>query len=407
MAGNGKRSGPLDGAAPADAAAGGEAAAAGAATILVVDDEVLVRETLADLLEAEGYTVIATATGDRIEEVLAPVDLVLLDAMLPGQDGWDVCRAIKAADPMLPVLMVTARTSPRDVIRTFAAGADDYIAKPFNAAELSARISTRLRVHRAEKELQAANARLRQLADQNYSLYQRARADAEERDDLLRELDHRVRNNLSVILGLVTMERNRRPVRAAAGTLLSLENRLRAFVAVHESFRRRGYAGVLASEIVDGVAERLKAVFDPADCVHLEVHCAELALNERQAFALALILNELVTNGLQHAFPGGRGGTIRIGLRSSTDREAARLEVCDDGVGIQAGIASHALGSGRSIIEALATAELGGGVTFDALECGTRAIVTFAPEPIDERAEATARGRRQEAARTAPRTASK
>ena len=116
-------------------------------------------------------------------------------------------------DPLLPIIMVTARTSPDDVVRTFAAGADDYVAKPFHVAELTARIESRLRVHRAEVAIKRANQQLRELADQNYQLYEQARRDAEERSLLLRELDHRVRNNLSVILGLLSMERNRRPPR--------------------------------------------------------------------------------------------------------------------------------------------------------------------------------------------------
>jgi CheY-like chemotaxis protein len=79
------------------------------------------------------------------------VELVLLDAMLPGRDGWSICREIKDHhDAMLPIIMVTARTAPDDVVRTFAAGADDYVAKPFHVAELTARIESRLRVHRAE-----------------------------------------------------------------------------------------------------------------------------------------------------------------------------------------------------------------------------------------------------------------
>jgi DNA-binding response OmpR family regulator len=125
-------------------------------TILVVDDEPLARQMFADLLEAQGFNVISVARGEEAFGFLGEVDLVLLDAMLPGRDGWSICREIKDRhDAMLPIIMVTARTAPDDVVRTFAAGADDYVAKPFHVAELTARIESRLRVHRAEVALKA------------------------------------------------------------------------------------------------------------------------------------------------------------------------------------------------------------------------------------------------------------
>lgn len=229
------------------------------ATILVVDDELYARQLLTDLLEAQGFRVVSVARGEEALSWVGTVDLVLLDAMLPGRDGWAICRELKERyDPLLPVIMVTARTTPEDVVRTFEAGADDYVAKPFHAAELTARIVSRLRVHRAERELQRMNRRLAELANQNYQLYERARADADERALLLRELDHRVRNNLSVIMGLVSMERNRRPPRPAPEALASLESRLRSFLTVHEALRRQNYRSVPVREIAERLAQRLR-----------------------------------------------------------------------------------------------------------------------------------------------------
>ena len=175
------------------------------ASILVVDDEPMARQMFTDLLEAHGFRVVTVARGEEAFSFLPEVELVVLDAMLPGRDGWSICREIKDNyDPLLPIIMVTARTAPEDVVRTFNAGADDYVSKPFHVAELTARIDSRLRVHRAELTIKKTNEQLRQLADQNYKLYDQARRDAEERALLLRELDHRVRNNMAVITGLVS-----------------------------------------------------------------------------------------------------------------------------------------------------------------------------------------------------------
>jgi DNA-binding response OmpR family regulator len=345
------------------------------ATILVVDDDALTRETLSELLQKAGYRVIAIGNGNDAFDRLGDVDLVILDCMLPGRSGWEICHEIKEQhDPLLPVLMVTARTSSEDVVRAFRAGADDYIAKPFAGAELAARIGTRLRVHSAERELHQANVRLNQL-------YQQARADAEERARLLRELDHRVRNILSVIIGLVTLEQNRRPPRPPGEALGVLENRLRAFMLAHEVFRGENYRGVPVAAVVDGVTRRLSTSFDAEGRIALEAHWEPVLLSEREAVAVALILNELVTNSFRHAF-AGRAGRIQVYV---TRRDAGfELDVSDDGVGLTDETAAHPVGSGDSIVQALAR-ELGASVEQPPASTGTHVIVRFPPQRADER----------------------
>jgi DNA-binding response OmpR family regulator len=350
------------------------------AKILVVDDEALARQMFTDLLEAKGFEVVSVGRGEDVFPLLGQVDLVLLDAMLPGRDGWSVCRELKRQyDPLLPVIMVTARTAPEDVVRTFDSGADDYVAKPFHVAELIARIESRLRVHRAERALQQLNRQLAELADQNYRLYEQASRDADERAHLLRELDHRVRNNLSVMTGLVTMERNRRPPRPAEEALASLENRMRAFLLVHEALRRNNYGGVPVRDVADRMVQRLRNILDLERRVSLEIDVEPLVLDEHQGFALALALNELLTNVFRHAFPEGRAGTVwlRIAEREGT----VCVDVADDGAGSVGaapdGPQPREVGGGRSIVDAVVRNELGGRVEFDTAARGTRVRLTF------------------------------
>ncbi|MEX0906834.1 MAG: response regulator [Gemmatimonadota bacterium] len=348
--------------------------------ILVVDDEPLARQMFADLLDVQGFSVVTVARGEEAFGFLHEVDLVLLDAMLPGRDGWSICREIKDShDALLPIIMVTARTAPDDVVRTFAAGADDYVAKPFHVAELTARIESRLRVHRAEIALKRANQQLRDLADQNYQLYEQARSDAEERALLLKELDHRVRNNLSVIMGLLSMERNRRPPRPAAEALASLEQRLRSFLLVHEALRRQNYRGVPAREIAEKLVQRLRNAWDPEHRVHVTFEGDLQSLNERRGFALALVLNELITNAFRHGFPDHRAG--RLIIRLGLENHAVRLQVADDGIGIASTqLPNKVIGSGRSIVDALVKDELDGTVGFQTDDHGTTVTIAFPVE---------------------------
>lgn len=115
--------------------------------ILVVDDEPAIVTVVRERLEREGFAVRAAAGG---EEALAsleadPADLVVLDVMLPGMDGFEVLRRLRGAGHTVPVIMLTARDEDMDKIVGLEMGADDYMSKPFNPRELSARIRAVLR----------------------------------------------------------------------------------------------------------------------------------------------------------------------------------------------------------------------------------------------------------------------
>jgi len=114
--------------------------------ILMVDDDVSTAEMLQMILSQEGYETRWCARGDQAMGAFLSVrpDLVLLDLMLPGRDGVDVCRDIRAQSGV-PIVMLTAKSDTSDVVDGLEAGADDYVAKPFKPRELVARIRTRLR----------------------------------------------------------------------------------------------------------------------------------------------------------------------------------------------------------------------------------------------------------------------
>ncbi len=114
--------------------------------ILVVDDDLALAEMLGIVLTNEGFDVTHVATGTAAVPAFREVkpDLVLLDVMLPGMDGVEVCRRIRA-ESGVPIVMLSARTDTTDVVVGLESGADDYIVKPFKPAELIARMRVRLR----------------------------------------------------------------------------------------------------------------------------------------------------------------------------------------------------------------------------------------------------------------------
>jgi DNA-binding response OmpR family regulator len=114
--------------------------------ILSVEDDERIRTAVKLALEDEGWTMEEAETGEQALELFSrhPADVVLIDIMLPGIDGFEVCRAIRRASDV-PIVMVTARADTHDVVAGLEAGADDYLTKPFAPKELSARIRALLR----------------------------------------------------------------------------------------------------------------------------------------------------------------------------------------------------------------------------------------------------------------------
>ncbi len=119
----------------------------GASTILVVEDEPHVLRGLCDLLAYRGFRPHGVETGEQALTFVrrGPPDLILLDVQLPGIDGFEVCRRVRAEIPWLPVVMLTARDAEEDVLRGFSSGSDDYVTKPFSVGEVVARIEAVLR----------------------------------------------------------------------------------------------------------------------------------------------------------------------------------------------------------------------------------------------------------------------
>lgn len=114
--------------------------------VLVVDDDVALAEMIGIVLRAEGFDPVFCGDGDRALAVFrsSQPDLVLLDLMLPGKDGTEVCRQIRA-ESGVPIVMLTAKSDSVDVVLGLESGADDYISKPFKPKELIARVRARLR----------------------------------------------------------------------------------------------------------------------------------------------------------------------------------------------------------------------------------------------------------------------
>jgi DNA-binding response OmpR family regulator len=174
--------------------------------LLVVEDDADTREVLLMLLEETGYRLESAPDGAsglaRIEA--GGIDLVLLDRMLPEIDGLELCRRVRARtdDPYLPILMLTALSDDQERHAGFAAGADDYVTKPFNADDLLDRVQVWIRTRQRLKE---ARARLLAQQEQLRELEQRALRERLSQDEaviaMARTLSHELSQPLTVLIG--------------------------------------------------------------------------------------------------------------------------------------------------------------------------------------------------------------
>jgi two-component system alkaline phosphatase synthesis response regulator PhoP len=122
--------------------------------ILVVEDEAHLADGIRDNLQLEGHEVSVARDGEQALDLFAQggVDLIVLDVMLPKQDGYSVCRAIRQSGNMVPILFLTAKNAPDDRVAGLEAGGDDYLGKPFHLKELLLRVAGMLRRHARAKQ---------------------------------------------------------------------------------------------------------------------------------------------------------------------------------------------------------------------------------------------------------------
>ncbi len=144
------------------------------ASILIIDDTRDNLRLLTQILTQRGYKVLATSDGEQALEAAATIapDLILLDIMMPGMDGYTVCERLKARPETahIPVIFISALNEPLDKVKAFTAGGVDYLTKPFQVEEILARVNVHLTLSHLQRQLEDANAKL---AAQNQELQQR------------------------------------------------------------------------------------------------------------------------------------------------------------------------------------------------------------------------------------------
>lgn len=319
------------------------------------------RARLARAFERRGHVVRRATPEEAVEAAGGGVEAVVIEAPRPAVLALSRRLKTRFQMPFLPLVAIGTRPQHEPD----AAAPDAWLAPETKGSDVAERVEELVRIRRAEREMVRLNAALAELAAENGRLYDRARRDAEATALLLRELQHRVRNNLATIQALLVLERHRSPPRALTEALDVAIARLRSMAALQDSLRPHTTEvelGGLARAVAQGAIE----VFGAAS--HVECDVAGAArLPARRASAVAIVLNELITNALKHA----AAREVRVDIAEGP--EGVSIEVSDDGCGMPA---DRTGGSGLTIVRAVVRNELAGQMSYVDAPSGTCVRIT-------------------------------
>jgi two-component sensor histidine kinase len=316
------------------------------------------------VLEGEEAEIVTVSSGNEALSAMLDGDfaVVLLDVQMPGMDGFETAELMRANSRTrdIPIVFVTAvNTEPRFVSRGYESGAIDYLFKPVDPLVLRSKVSIFLELHRRRAALEEA---------------------LEENVTLLREIHHRVKNNLAIVSSIIGLQENYLKDPADAPILRDLRSRIDAIGLVYDLVHKTGEVSDLnmrayLTELAEGIAESAEG---PTGGLDLRLDLDEASLDVKRGISVGLIVNELMTNSMKYAFgprDASSHGAISVSFKRREGVFVAAVE--DDGIGFDSPPDfSKAATFGLGLVHSLAR-QLGGSARKRPTGAGTRVEVAF------------------------------
>ncbi len=328
--------------------------------ILVVDDEPANVRLLDGILRSLNYEAVGARSGhEALEKLQCPVDLILLDALMPEMDGFEVVRRVRRDNVYgdTPIIMVTVLSDREDRIRALEAGADDFITKPFDKFELKARVASLLSLKRARDAVKACLL---------------------ERERIIFDMHHRVINSLTLLVSLLSVQAQRLENESWKGMLYEAEVRLRCMTIVHQTLYHSGsvsklsarqYLSALLLELGDyfgGARKRIRAKLHMID---------DCDMPADTALTLGMVVVEFLGYTVKNAASQHGSGAILVSLRAVEDE--LELVMAHEGLELTAGSRlADPESLERQLMNRLVQV-IKGDLTVDEKEDGTTIILRF------------------------------
>jgi two-component sensor histidine kinase len=363
--------------------------------ILLVDDQPSQLLSHEAILRELGERIVTARSGREALQKLLDEDfaVILLDVNMPDMDGFETASLIHQHPRFeeTPIVFVTgAQPTTLDRLKGYRVGAVDYVEVPVVPEILRSKVAVFVDLNRKRRDLQRLNDALQtEIAQRRHA--EEAVRHSREKEVLLQEIHHRVKNNLQIITSLLRMQSRAMQDPALSEALRECQNRVASMALIHDKlYRARDLARVSFGEYVRDLTNNILTSYAlPARSVRVRLDIDDLALSLDCAVPCGLILNELMSNCLKHAFPVGHSGTVYVGLHAEGEEELC-LVVRDDGVGVPADVDLGRTSSlGWRLIRALV--EQLGGVVQCQTTGGTSVEIRFARQnaPPDEASAVT------------------
>ena len=313
--------------------------------ILLVDDDIRNLDVLESVLTMPDYRLFRARSAD--EALLALVReefaVIVLDVRMPDLSGYELAQMIKRRKRTqhVPIIFLTAYYGEdEDVLQGYGAGAVDYLSKPVNPLILRSKVAVLVDLFRKTRILETMNRAMEAEIEERLA---QLKASLHEKDTLLREVHHRVKNNLQIVSSLIDLQAARQKGLDVQALFRDARDRVRSMALVHEKLYQS--EDLAQTELGTYTKNLMKELFqahgEVSSKIRLNMQLEPVRLPVDRAIPCGLILNELATNSLKHAFIGRQEGLIEICL-TCIDNRSVRLVFQDDGKGFPSGFDWHA-----------------------------------------------------------------
>jgi two-component sensor histidine kinase len=327
--------------------------------ILLVDDQPNQLASHEAILRDLGERLVTARSGREALQKLMDEDfaVILLDVNMPDMDGFETASLIHQHprfERTSIVFVTAAQATTLDRLKGYRLGAVDYVEVPVVPEILRSKVAVFVDLNRKRRDLQRLNDALQAEIAQRRNAEEAVRH-SREKEVLLQEIHHRVKNNLQIITSLLRMQSRAVQDPAFIDALRECQNRVASMALIHDKlYRARDLARVSFPEYVRDLTSNILTSYAlPARSVRVKLDIDDLSLSLDCAVPCGLILNELMSNCLKHAFPVGHSGTVHVGFHAKGAEELC-LVVQDDGVGMPADVdLEHTSSLGWRLIRAL------------------------------------------------------
>lgn len=319
--------------------------------ILIIDDQPINLKVLAGLL-SEDYDISIANSGLNALKMLhkGKPDLILLDVMMPGLDGFEVCEKIKNSPGFcdIPVIFLTGRAEINDMAKGFSCGAVDYIIKPFSSKEVKLRVATHLKLYHAKNQMQILNEELKESRESLRQMNRMLEKNNREKDLLFSILAHDLRNPLSVISGYGQMlqhsiQRSQlNAITKYANYITRSAEKINDLIGQLFQYSQSGKYLLqfepMHLSLNATVKEILSFYFEMArqKSVHLQLDIPDDLIVQADSYMLNTVLRNLIGNAIKFSYPGG---TVKVKAVASEAKTI--ITVKDHGMGMSPAIVKN------------------------------------------------------------------